>query len=336
MRRREVLTNFLRPEENRRSKKILDPFTLTIHWNLSKACEELNCGIMRDQRRTDPKQMKFATELCNERRFVSIGSVWTARKLVGRSHEVWLQCSKCARPTRRLMNVGPIDRSMVRWFHLEQKWNSILHLQNTKVECFSSLQKSFLVFSWDTPKTRREVGLVILWSWIRRICKQFHHLICMQKKIQIKTRHAGKTAEFCRCVQSGKRPHAGISAKSFGRKRRSPRSRCRNHVAPRTKPYVPKDNFSDTSELHWCPETHENSPWIGVTRFEWLNTDPPEGHMWVSRQTDKETGHYKTWIQVARRMVENVEKNLGAHAAREHRGIHLNRNDDRDYEDKRK
>ena len=30
-----------------------------------------------------------------------------------------------------------------------------------------------------------------------------------------------------------------------------------------------------------------SEPWIGVTRFELLNKDPPEGHMWVSRQTGR-------------------------------------------------
>ena len=47
-----------------------------------------------------------------------------------------------------------------------------------------------------------------------------------------------------------------------------------------------------------------SEPWIGVTRFELLNKDPPEGHMWVSRQTDEEAGVQKTWIQLAGRIVK--------------------------------
>ena len=47
-----------------------------------------------------------------------------------------------------------------------------------------------------------------------------------------------------------------------------------------------------------------SEPWIGVTRFELLNKDPREGHMWVSRQTDEETGVYKTWIHLAGRIVK--------------------------------
>ena len=78
----------------------------------------------------------------------------------------------------------------------------------------------------------------------------------------------------------------------------------RNHVASRTKLYVPKDDFpiplnyidvqrhtktcinvvhkatiDDYRNLDGAKSLSE--PWIGVTRFEYLNKDPPEGHMWV-------------------------------------------------------
>ena len=31
-----------------------------------------------------------------------------------------------------------------------------------------------------------------------------------------------------------------------------------------------------------------SEPWIGVTRFELLNNNPPEGHMWVQGRLTKE------------------------------------------------
>ena len=86
----------------------------------------------------------------------------------------------------------------------------------------------------------------------------------------------------------------------------------RNHVAPRTKLFCSEGRFSDTSELHWCPETtktcsdvlHEETiddkwnidgatslsePGIGVTRVGLLNKAPPEGHMWgQGRPTKKQ------------------------------------------------
>ena len=101
------------------------------------------------------------------RHFVSIGTVWTSRKLAGRSHGVSLLSSKCARPTRRwadtFVMVGLILHLKGRLLRLDPKSNSILYHQKTKAECTSSTQQSFVEYPLDAPWTREEVGLVFFW-----------------------------------------------------------------------------------------------------------------------------------------------------------------------------
>ena len=125
-------------------------------------------------------------------------------------------------------------------------------------------------------------------------------------------------------VHKGKRLQARISTNIFrrSRRRRSPRSKSislkldmvfwcteggyvyRNHVAPRTKLHVPKDDFPisltyidvqrrPTTSLdvlqeaiiddygHMDGDKSLSEPWIGVTRFALRNQNPAEGHMWV-------------------------------------------------------
>ena len=82
----------------------------------------------------------------------------------------------------------------------------------------------------------------------------------------------------------------------------------RNHVAPRTKLYFPKHDFRDPW-ITWMSRAKRklaltyfvrqpsmiigkfidgdkslSDAWIGVTRFELLNKNPPSGHMWVQLQ----------------------------------------------------
>ena len=130
----------------------------------------------------------------------------------------------------------------------------------------------------------------------------------------------GTTAIY-RCVQSGGRLHARISARFTRRKRRSPRWRSRYRSSTRflehherlhvsesccseNETVSSKGRFSDTSESDYVQRQtktgigvlHEatiddywnvdedkslSKPWIGVTRFELLNKNPPGGHMWV-------------------------------------------------------
>ena len=104
----------------------------------------------------------------------------------------------------------------------------------------------------------------------------------------------------------------------------------RNHVAPRTKLHVPKDDcpilskksmFGDKRKRAWMYFVRQPSM-IG----EWMETshclnpglvrhdsrcstkNPPEGCILGSRQTDEETGHNKTGTYLAGRMVKHVEK----------------------------
>ena len=53
----------------------------------------------------------------------------------------------------------------------------------------------------------------------------------------------------------------------------------RNHVAPRTRLSVPKDDFpipQNCIDIQRNKNTPLSEPWIGVTRFALLNQNPPE------------------------------------------------------------
>ena len=50
-----------------------------------------------------------------------------------------------------------------------------------------------------------------------------------------------------------------------------------------------------------------SEPWIGVTRFELLNKETTRRTLVGSRLTDKETGYFKTWTILVRRIVQHVE-----------------------------
>ena len=90
-------------------------------------------------------QCRTSCTTSERRNFVSIGSVWTARKLMDRSHAAFLLFLKYATSTCR--GQTPYERRV--------------NHQKTKVEYMRSTQKSFLEYSWDTPWTRGEVGLTI-------------------------------------------------------------------------------------------------------------------------------------------------------------------------------
>ena len=105
----------------------------------------------------------------------------------------------------------------------------------------------------------------------------------------------------------------------------------RNHVAPRTKLYVPKDEFSfpvnyidvqrqtktsidvlheATIDDYWNVDgvMSLSEPRSGVTRFDLLNQKSTRRTYVGSRLTDEETGHFKTWKYVAGRMDKHVRE----------------------------
>ena len=245
------------------------------------------------------------------------------------------------------MNVGSIHHLMGRLFQLEQKSNSFPYHQKTKVECISSAKKSFLVHSLDTPWTQGEVGLVIYWKRTRKILKRCHHLKLTKKCFKSKEvdfrkkrqwmcipmrerRHvARRTPVIHHCVQSLRRPQAIILTNIF-RRRRNSRSESRSWSSTRCLEYCGKlhlsesccsknetrrseGRFSDTSELHWCPETVENEHcctswgdhrWFLECRWVQFTVWTPRRTYVGSRQTDKEAVYYKTWQYLARRTVQ--------------------------------
>ena len=110
------------------------------------------------------------------RNFVSIGSFWTSKKLVGRRHVLLLRSPPCARATGRRPNALWTMVHFTIWWADYFVWSrsniSFQHHHKTKDECISSVQKSLLEISLDAPWPRVEVGLVIFWSWIQRSCKK--------------------------------------------------------------------------------------------------------------------------------------------------------------------
>ena len=127
--------------------------------------------------------------------------------------------------------------------------------------------------------------------------------------------HAGPTKS---CKKDSRFPHAVYKVeeatsgenlnKILQKNRTSPRSRSRcrsskrfltyhwrlhtsDHVAPRTKLNVPKDDFPIPSELYRCSETHKNKSlsdsWICVTRFELLKNNFQKDIFGFTRRTDK-------------------------------------------------
>ena len=105
-----------------------------------------------------------------------------------------------------------------------------------------------------------------------------------------------------------------------------------NHVAPRSKLCVPKDDFplplncmdvhrqtktsldelqEATIDDHWNMDgdTSLSEPWIGVTRFALLNKNTPERFSWF--QVDEETGHNKigtTWPEELSNMSKGSQR----------------------------
>ena len=105
----------------------------------------------------------------------------------------------------------------------------------------------------------------------------------------------------------------------------------RNHVAPRTKLFAPKDDFpiplshmdalrhtktcvdvllEATNDDYWNSDGDKSlsQPCIGVTRFALLNKNPPEGHMWVQgrltkKQVTARPGHMwpEEWSNMSKR-----------------------------------
>ena len=132
--------------------------------------------------------------------------------------------------------------------------------------------------------------------WIRKLCKQLHHLKIVQKSFKLNRSenspretvnvysHANRersckwTTVIHRYLHGLRQHHAGISGSFFWGKRRSPRPRSRWRSTTRflehsgklhmsesccseNKTLRSKGRFSDALALHWCPETNENEHW---------------------------------------------------------------------------
>ena len=134
------------------------------------ACEELNWNHERSTpRRSDANGLADrAVRRLTEGTFVSIGSVWIARKLVGRSHGVSLLSPKCARSIGWWPETLWTSVLFTIWRAEYSIWSRSKHLSNIIQRPRSSpsvRHKSlFLEYSLDTPWTREGgVGLVFFW-----------------------------------------------------------------------------------------------------------------------------------------------------------------------------
>ena len=296
---------------------------------------------MRDLRRADPKHTELQSELYDQWK-KELRQYWFSLdcKKVG-GQKPWSvtaiskMCKTYWQMDRRLLHFGSIHHWMGRLFHLEQKSNSFQHHQK-EVECISSAQKSFLENSLHTPWTRREVGLVIF-----LIADTAHLQTNPPSETNVK-RYKPKevdilkrNTEFVFSCRTGEilqeeQPVTTAVYKAGGdRVRESPQTsseekedpdpvveaprdfwsvmedyKNRDHVAPRTKLHVPKDDFpiplnyldvqretktsidvvyEATIDGSWnfLGDRSLSEPWICVTRFELPNKNPPEGHVWV-------------------------------------------------------
>ena len=107
------------------------------------------------------------------------------------------------------------------------------------------------------------------------------------------------------------------------------RSRFSESCCSKNETLCSEGRFSDTSQLHWCPETNKNEHWCASrSNHRWLleywwrhvtvrtlnqgdmiriaeQKKPPEEIMW---ETGRKTGYSKTWTYLAGRVVKHVEK----------------------------
>ena len=89
------------------------------------------------------------------RNFVSIGSLWTSRKVVGRNNAVLLLSSDWARPTSRVPDTilcwfhSPLD-GPITLFGGEVKFHPTYWKDQSRVHQFGT-KKSYLECSWATP-----------------------------------------------------------------------------------------------------------------------------------------------------------------------------------------
>ena len=172
---REVFEIFLRPEEKPRS-------TYTDSClELIKACIELNWNHETSTQRISETHGVAERAVRRGKEGTSavlIGSVWTSRKLVGRSNWVLLLSWKCARPTSRLPDISWTSVQFTVWRAGYSIWSrsTILHNIIKRPRSSASVRHVLLGILWDTLWTREEVGLVIFWLWMQKISKQCHYV----------------------------------------------------------------------------------------------------------------------------------------------------------------
>ena len=195
---------------------------------------------------------------------IYIGSVWTSRKLVGRSIGVLLLSPKCARPTSRWPDASWTSVQFTSWW-AENSFSSRSRILPYSKRPRSSASVRYKSPSWNIHGRRLERGRKLDWT---------------QRRIAV----------IHSCAPSGGRSQAIIIIwrTSVRRSRRSPRSRSRCRSSTRCLKHhgtwhtsesccseyetlCSEGRFSDTSELYWFPETNENDHWCASwDNHRWL------------------------------------------------------------------
>ena len=145
-----------------------------------KACGDLESWEINAARIRNKLNCWTSCTTSERRNFVSVESVWTARKLVDRSNGVLLLSPTCARTTGSWpVTSWSTVQFTTRWAdHSIWSRSKILShiIKRSRSSASVRYKKSFLEYSLDATWTRAEVRLESFWQWIRSICKQFRPL----------------------------------------------------------------------------------------------------------------------------------------------------------------
>ena len=330
-----------RPNQLRRRREVSDPLTRTILWNFHQSLRRPQIGIMKDLHLTDPNQMELQNELCEEwkKEFRQSGmqESWREQK----PWSVFAIFKKCSRLTGR--------QPKTLWTLVQNTiWEAdIEYHQKTKVECGTTVLPG-MVRSWTrnllTVDTEDPQSIPPSEIHVKKRPET--------KEVEILKRNDGfvflcNTGEI---LQEGQplltniNKAKGDATRESHQHSSSSRSRCRSstrfpehyeklHISEscclENKAVCSTERSSDTSELHWCPETNETDHWCTswdnhrwLLEYRWrqvivwtldrcYNTriaprTPTRSTYVGSKASHKETGYYKTWTHFARRIQKMI------------------------------
>ena len=261
---------------------------ISFFWSLWRA--ELESWEIYSAQIRNKWNCRTSCKTSERRHFDSIGSVWACVAIFEKVHDL------LADGQTHFMNVGSIHHMNGRTFLLEQKWNSIPYVQKSAPVWRKSLSWNIhglrLERSEKLDWSSFDCGYG--WSQNNASIRIFTYKGFNQKEVDILRRNWHNEFVFpCRDVRKLVKKdsrYPPLCYKAVGDFRQETQQTfseekevrdpdldvvearqdswsimadClyRNNVAPRTKLFVLKDDFSILSELYWCAETNKNKPW---------------------------------------------------------------------------